>query len=165
MASPPIVWYCLGVRSPWMDVVTSAFLTSAASTFMLQQAILPANIRTLPPSRQKTHGQTWTTHWITRHVNSILRRGLFCRSKTTTSQSLEWHNVERHQTSTNYISQEDSQRDVWGQQEDQWINSASMSQREVNNLERHWTGQISTFVDRNRDRQIYTTRSKHKTTI
>ena len=36
-----------------------------------------------------------------------------------------------------------------------------MSQTEVNNC----TGQISTFIDRNRDRQIYTTRSKHKTTI
>jgi len=101
MASPPIVWYCLGVRSPWMDVVTSAFLTSAASTLILQQAPCQHQDHSTQPTEDTWADLDNSTHWIPRHVNSILRRGLFC-TKTTTSQSLEWHDVERHQTSTNY---------------------------------------------------------------
>ena len=156
--------YFLTVGKHSQSLEPSAFSASATSTLILQQA--PCQLQESRPLHHadrrhkdrlgqltESHGM-WTTYY---DVDCSVPR----QQRHSHLNDMMWRDIKRAQIT---ISQEASQRDVWGQQEDQWINSPSMSQREVNDLKRHCTTQISTFIDRNRDRQIYTTRSKHKTT-
>ena len=87
---------------------------------------LPANIRTIPPSRQKTHGQTWTTQLTESHGMWTAYYDVACsvprQQRHSHLNDMMWRDIKRAQIT---ISQEASQRDVWGQQEDQWINSPS----------------------------------------